>query len=111
MMIELRRYADTGDALDDVVGSPRRVRQQRDSLPRRFQGLEAFEGARQRSHSVMNHPPEIEDEPVIAGRQRSDASNQRNFHTACPNITSRFYREERPRARTRSRTHIGDLGV
>ena len=80
-------------------------------LSRCFQGVEAFEGARQRSHPVMNHAPEIEDEPVIAGRQRSDASNQRNVHAACPNITSRFYREEQPRARTRSRAHMGDLGV
>src|SRR6202048_2160542 len=37
----------------------------------------------------MNHAPEIEDEPVIAGRQRSDASNQRNSHISFPNITSR----------------------
>src|SRR6266446_10170781 len=59
----------------------------------------------------MNHAPEIEDEPVIAGRQRGDASNQRNFHTACPNIAARFYREEQPGTRTRSFTHVGDLGV
>src|SRR5205823_5840548 len=47
----------------------------------------------------MNHAPEIKDEPVIARRQRGDALDQRNVHPVCPNITSRFYRKEQPRAR------------
>src|SRR5439155_16060822 len=50
-------------------------------------------GAGQRSDPVMDHTPEIDDEPVIAGCQRSDTSNQRNFHPAHPEIAIGFYRD------------------
>src|SRR6516165_2952926 len=75
-------HADPINALDYITGSPWRVGQQHDTLARLDQAAKTFKGARQRGDTVVDDPPKIENDSVVARRQRSNPANQLNCHDA-----------------------------
>src|SRR5271169_1051445 len=90
-MVEPRGHADFGDSPDDIVGTPRRVGQQDDSLPITDQRAQAIDGSRDRGDPVMDHAPKVENEAVVARRQLAQPGNQVNWH-AFHNLEDDDYR-------------------
>src|SRR5216684_3839820 len=81
-MVEPGGYPNLCDSPNDVVGAPRRIRQQGDSLAPLDERAEAFNSAGHGGDTIVNHAPKVEDEPVIAGRQLAHAIDQPKFHGA-----------------------------
>jgi hypothetical protein len=81
-MVKAGRHADPANAVNDVTGSPWRIRQQHDALTRLDQGAKAFEGTRKRGDTVMDDPPKVDNYSVVARRQRCDPANQPISHRA-----------------------------
>src|SRR5215469_3098323 len=92
MMIEVGRHADPGNAIDHIIGAPRGVGQQHDSLICGDQGAKAIEDARQRGDPVVNDTPQVDNKAVIGRSQCRYAANQSNFHgnaatSICPAVS------------------------
>src|SRR4029077_4781675 len=72
-VIECARNADLGDALDDRGRAARRVGEDDDALARLAKAVKRLDRPGHGTGAVMQHAPEIEDEPVVAPGDGRDA--------------------------------------